>query len=1160
MTLSRTAEATVPSLTTSTRSASHAGLAGGGQMGALIRSIDWSAHPLGPPDSWPQSLRTALSICLGSRFPMALWWGPQLWQFYNDGYIPVLGGKHPRSLGQRGDECWAEIWDVVGPMYRHVVTTGEATFSSDLLLVMERNRYVEETYFTFSYSPIRDEMGDVGGNLITCSETTDRVLGERRLSTLRDLAARVAEGKTAEEACAIAARTLSANPWDMPFALIYLLDPDGRRLRLAGTAGVPESSDVAPSVVDLDVPSGERGWPLERVIGESRPLQIGALASRFGVVPPGPWPQPPVAAVAVPLAAPGQERPAGVLIAGVNPRRELDDSYRGFFDLVAGQIATSVANARAYEEQRQRAEALAEVDRAKTIFFNNVSHEIRTPLALLLGPLEDALADAGSPLPPPQQERVVIAQRNALRLLKLVNTLLDFSRIEAGRMQAAYEPTDVASLTADLASVFRSAIERAGLHLEVDCPPLDAAVYVDRGMWEKIVLNLLSNAFKFTLEGGIAVRMRRAGDRAELTVADTGSGIPEADLPKVFERFHRARTRARSHEGSGIGLALVQELVKLHGGTVGVESEEGRGTTFTVSIPLGHAHLPAEHVSSFRATAPTSLGAAAAPFVEEAQRWLTGEAPEPVREEEEAVVYQTSRGARILLVDDNADMRDYARRLLAGRWTVVAVNDGTAALQAALADPPDLVLTDVMMPGLDGFELLRALRADPRTRTLPVILLSARAGEESRLEGLEAGADDYLVKPFSSRELIARVGAHLAASRVRQEAAREGEELLARERAVRREAELASRAKDQFLAMLSHELRNPMGAISTAAHALQEIGTEDERRLGAIIARQSRHLTSLLDDLLDVARVTAGKIELRRHPVDLADILDRCLRTLEAGGRTGLHNLEVRTEPAWVDGDPSRLEQAITNLLGNAIKYTPAGGDIRVELRRQDGRAVLDIQDNGMGIHPEVLPRIFDLFVQGERTLDRQEGGLGLGLTLVRQIVGMHGGLVEAWSEGGGMGSDFRVILPLDEGSWEPAAEAREERARPAPRRVLIIEDNDDAREALRTLLELDGHQVEALGDGRGGLELARDFMPDLVLLDIGLPGLDGYEVAQALAGHPARSRMRVVAVTGYGQEGDRARAREAGFDAHLVKPVEVDRLRELLASPTGPVPWSSGT
>ncbi|HSG39891.1 MAG TPA: ATP-binding protein, partial [Thermoanaerobaculia bacterium] len=365
--------------------------------------------------------------------------------------------------------------------------------------------------------------------------------------------------------------------------------------------------------------------------------------------------------------------------------------------------------------------------------------------------------------------------------------------------------------------------------------------------------------------------------------------------------------------------------------------------------------------------------------------------------------------------------------------------------------------------------------------------------------------------------------------------------------------------KDQFLAMLSHELRNPLGAITSASYSLRKIGTADEKKLGAIIARQSRHLTRLLDDLLDVARVTAGKIELRRRPVDLADVLERCLRTLEAGGRLGGHRLETRTGSAWVEGDPARLEQVITNLVGNALKYTPEGGTIRVELRPDGGQALFSVTDNGIGIPPEVLPRIFDLFVQGDRALDRHEGGLGLGLTLVRQLVEMHGGRVEASSDGTGRGSEFRMFLPLYEG---PAPSVEEQRARAiaAPRRILLIEDNEDAREALRTLLELDGHHVEAAEDGRGGLELARWFEPDLVLLDIGLPGLDGYEVAEALAGHPARSRMRVVAITGYGQESDRDRSQQAGFDAHLVKPVEVDRLRELLASPTGPVPSSSGT
>ncbi|HEX5715444.1 MAG TPA: ATP-binding protein, partial [Thermoanaerobaculia bacterium] len=721
------------------KAGSHAWLKG--ETGALIRSIDWPRHPMGPIEGWPQSLRTALSICLGSDFPMALWWGPEVWQLYNDGYVHVLGGKHPEAMGQQGNVCWAEIWDVVGPIYERVMTSGESSFFSDLLLVMERNRYVEETYFTFSYSPVLDEQGGVGGNLIVCTETTERVVGERRLRTLRDLGARAAEGKNAAEACAIAAEILAANLWDIPFACIYLLDGEGR-FELAGSSGVAAGCPVALEIVE---PGGE-GWPFDEVVRTSQICGVDDLASRFSEVPASPWEDPTRSALMLPLATPGQDRPTGVLVAGVSPRRALDESYRSFYQLAAGQIAAAIADARAYEEERRRAEALAELDRAKTTFFSNVSHEFRTPLTLLLGPLEDALDDLddGASLVPVHRERVETAHRNALRLLKLVNTLLDFARIEAGRVQAVYEPTDLPAYTAELASVFRSAVERAGLRFAVDCPPLEISAYVDREMWEKIVLNLLSNALKFTLEGEIAVRLRTAdgGKRLELSVSDTGVGIHADELPRVFERFRRVRVaRARSQEGTGIGLALVQELVRLHGGEVRAESEPGRGTAFTVSIPAGSDHLPADRIGSARTVTSTAVGAA--PYVEEALRWL----PSAAEQGEEPAISLASAD-RILLVDDNADMREYVRRLL-GPWTVETAADGTSALESALAAPPDLVLADVMMPGLDGFELLRALRSHPRTATVPVILLSARAGEEARVEGLQAGADDYLVKPFS---------------------------------------------------------------------------------------------------------------------------------------------------------------------------------------------------------------------------------------------------------------------------------------------------------------------------------------------------------------------------------------------------------------------------
>ncbi|WP_052672318.1 ATP-binding protein [Aliterella atlantica] len=418
-------------------------------------------------------------------------------------------------------------------------------------------------------------------------------------------------------------------------------------------------------------------------------------------------------------------------------------------------------------------EALAELDRAKTVFFNNISHEFRTPLSLMLGPLEDILSNSSS-LNVSERGQLEMVHRNSLRLLKLVNTLLDFARIEAGRMQAVYKQVDLASFTAELASVFRSAIERAGLSFQVDCPPLDKPIFIDSEMWEKIVLNLLSNALKFTFTGEIAVKLQAVGDGVELTVRDTGTGIPAPELPHIFERFHRIQgARSRTHEGSGIGLALVQELVKLHGGTVRVSSVVGEGTTFTVVIPTGSAHLRSQPM-----LAPDNLQppvTKAADYVGEAWRWQPANGWDNVVGTEETYKYHLgvhSSSARILLVDDNADMRGYVKRLLSPAYEVEAVADGEAALIAVRERMPDLVLTDVMMPKLNGFELLQALRNDPDTKELPIILLSARAGEESRIEGLEAGADDYLIKPFSARELLARVRANLEMSHVRQEASK----------------------------------------------------------------------------------------------------------------------------------------------------------------------------------------------------------------------------------------------------------------------------------------------------------------------------------------------------------------------------------------------------
>jgi PAS domain S-box-containing protein len=757
----------------------------GGEMGERIRSFDWSKTPLGPVESWSPALRMMTQFLLANRFPQLLWWGPRFCCIYNDAYIPVLGDKHPWALGRPNEEVWREIWDVLKPLIETPFHGGPATWMEDIPLEINRKGFVEETHFTIAYSPVPDETvpGGIGGVLATVNEITAEVVGDRRVVTLRDLGVRSAEPKTAHEALRLASEILSRHPTDLPFVLFYLLDDARHTAHLVSATGadVNANDSCILQTVELGSQASFHAWPFAAALETGQIQFVSGLEDKFQRVPQGPWSDPPTAAAVVPLRSNIAHQLAGFMVAGVSARLKFDDGYRNFLELLSTQVSTMVASARAYEEERERTAALAEIDRAKTEFFSNVSHEFRTPLTLMLGPLEDAIAQSAQ-FSHINRERLELAHRNSLRLLKLVNALLDFSRIEAGRLQASYEPTDLAQFTAELAGVFRSAVERAGMRLIIDCPPLPENVYVDREMWEKIVFNLLSNAFKFTFDGEIAVSLRATDSGAELTVRDTGTGIPAEEIPKLFERFHRVRgAHGRSFEGSGIGLALVQELAKHHGGNVRAESRVNEGTAFTVTIPFGKDHLPAGRIGGARTAASTAIGGDA--YVQEALRWLSDSHADDAADEEipaaslpssteplAPIAPQPEQRPRILLADDNADMREYVQRLLRDRYDVVAVADGQAALETAHQHPPDLILSDVMMPKLDGFALLQALRSDPALKLTPVILLSARAGEESRIDGLDAGADDYLIKPFSARELLARIKSRLEVTRVRREA------------------------------------------------------------------------------------------------------------------------------------------------------------------------------------------------------------------------------------------------------------------------------------------------------------------------------------------------------------------------------------------------------
>ncbi len=1380
-------------------------LAGGGEMGVLMRGVDWSKTSMGPVEHWPQSLRSVVGMLLPSRAQIILFWGPDFTVLYNDSYRPVFGAKHPAALGRPGREAWSEIWDgMLHDLLAGVMRTGEAFWATDLLFLLERHGFVEETYFDVSYDPVRVESGEVGGVYCIVSETTERVVAARRMALLKDLAAPPALATTTRDACLMAMNTLSNHPDDIVFALAYL---DG--------------------VLACGTPDAER----RRANAAAAQVRDLAISSNLS-------------------------GPAGRLVVGLNPRRPFDDAYQAFLDLVAHQLGTAIASAHAFEQEKKRAEALAELDRAKTMFFSNISHEFRTPLTLITGPVEDMLAE--SMARPADHERLTLVHRNSLRLLRLVNTLLDFSRLEAGGIRASFEPTDLAALTADLTSTFRSAIERAGMELRVGCEPLREPVYVDRDMWERIVLNLLSNAFKYTMEGSIVVSVRQDGDMAIVAVADTGVGIPAAELPHVFERFHRiAGTPGRTHEGTGIGLAFVKELVGLHGGEVRVDSVAGRGTTFSISLPLGTRHLPLKRISDARHHTSSSLGAS--PYVEEALRWLpdrmaeldSGDltsalvlSPAPGRPHAPGNI----TGARILVADDNADMRDYVARLLGTQYDVELVRDGAAALAAARRRRPDLIVADVMMPVLDGVGLLRALRADAALCTVPVLLLSARAGEEARVEGWEAGADYYLAKPFSARELVARVGTHLEMARVRHDAAqalRQSEErcraftrathdvvfcmnadwselrylqgrlfvadtlepsrnwlqtyipaddhahvqawidqavqhrsvfelehrvlrvdgtegwissraipiadaagtiiewfgaatdvtqrkldeqrlradldamtrlqrlgwlivghdelepvlgeivdaamaiagadfgniqlidpasgrlriaaqrgfdkwwleywdevgaglgccsvaldrgervivedvtaspmfagpaldiqlranvravqstpligrsgrplgmfsthyrtrhrpddrslrlldLLARQaadiieralgdaalRASEEKLREADRRKDEFLATLAHELRNPLAPIRTGLELIRLGGSTPASvdRVRGIMERQIGHMVRLIDDLLDISRITSGKIQLQRQPVPLTELVAGAVEATRAfiTSRQIALAVHLPQELCVLDVDRTRFVQVLSNLLHNAAKFTAPEGRIDLTATMHDdesraGRELrLTVADSGMGISEQLLPRVFDLFTQGSCGPGYTEAGLGIGLALVRRLVEMHGGHVTATSEGRDRGTQITIRLPACHAA--PAGLPHDSSREPAQIacRVLVVDDNEDAAATLSMLVANLGGESRTAIDGPGALRCLTEFEPAVVLLDIGMPGMDGYETCRRMRQTPCGARATIIALTGWGQEDDKQRALAAGFDRHLTKPADPVVVAELLTS-----------
>lgn len=830
-------------------------VAGGGEMGERIRAMDWSQTPLGPIVEWPQSLRTAISICLNSRFPILAWWGPELRMLYNDGYRDLIAGKHPTALGQPGCECWAEIWDTISPMLDQVMTEGVGTWSDDLQLFLHRNGYPEECYFTFSYSPIRDETGRVVGVFTPVQETTAYVIGARRLRTPISPSARAREPQTVREAAVAVMDNLAANPWDVPFALLYLVDDVEHEAALAATAGIAPGAVAAPLRVPLHGPTAAP-WPLADALATRAPVEMLDLDTEALALPRGAWDAPPTGAVVLPLSPRG-EAFNGILVCAVSPHTRLDTDYRDFLHRIAAQVGSALSAAAAREEEQRLLRSL-ELQRSHLA---DLFEQAPVILAVLRGPQH--IFEAANP-----------------RYLQLV-----------GR--------------------------------------------------DGIIGKPVAQALPEVVDQGFV-----------------------AILDQVF-------TQGEAYHGSEVSV------------------------------------------------------------------WLRPSPDAPLEENFVTFIYEP-------LVEE----------------------DGS--------------ISGILVAGMDVSESVR----------------------------------------------------------VRGELLRKTEALAA-----------ADRAKDEFLAMLGHELRNPLGAISNAVYLLRARFPDlpgIEKPVDTL-TRQTEHLNRLVDDLLDVSRITQGKITLQRRPLALTPLVSAAMSSLRPhGDHKGLKwVLESQGDP-WVFADPLRLEQIVSNLLTNALKYTEAG-EIRVSVSLEDDEAVVRVRDTGIGIAPDMLPRVFDLFAQADAALDRTRGGLGIGLTLVRRLTEMHGGRAAAASEGIGRGSTFSIALA----ATEPAPDTRANQNAPSPveadRRVLVVDDNADAAEILADVMAAWGVTADVAYDGPGGIQKAAEFRPDTVLLDIGLPGLDGYEVARLLRDTPHGQTAHLIALTGYGQPGDRQRAEAAGFDHHLTKPVNLDALKSLL-------------
>ncbi|KST63908.1 PAS domain S-box protein [Mastigocoleus testarum] len=1085
---------------------------GDSEMAVLMRSFDWSQTSLGAVENWSQSLKTILSILLTSGHPMFLFWGEELIQFYNDAYRPSLGAnKHPQALGHRGREFWDEIWHIIEPQIDAVMKWGKSTWNEDHLVPIIRNGYLEEVYWTYSYSPVRDDNGEINGILVVCSETTERVIGERQLQTLRELATENIGIKTVEEACQISLRTLANNPHDIPFALLYLLDDKQATAKLAGTCGINAETSASPLEIEINSDSKICNlWQLPAVMATNEGQFIGELKSKFGNLPGDAWANSPESAFVLPLIPSGQADIKGFLIVGISSKRPFNDDYKGFFDLVGGQIATAISSSNAWETERRleqiRETARMEVEAAETRMLGILS-SIRDGFVIFDYDWRYLYIND-------RQLEIIGMRREDVLGKSLWEVFPDLVDTELEQ------------------KLYQVMLERKSTQFDFYYPA-----------WNR----WFENQIHPTPEG-IAVICADITERKQVTEALREqearlqfmlecSQIGEWDLDLTTQPY--TANRSLKHDQIFGYESLLPE--------------------WSYEIFLEHVH-PDDRESvdkSFKQTLSSYVDWDFECRIIRADGkitwiWARGS------------VYRDSNGNPIRLIGSVTDINKRKQSEAKLQQLAALIDNsidfiGLATLesQAVFVNPAGCRLI-----GLENLEAVTKTeiidyflpedKAYVQEVIYPTVMREGYWKGEFRFRHFQTGEAipvDYtlfLIKDPHTDEprAIATISHDI---RERMAMQQERVRILELERAAREEAEQANRLKDEFLAILSHEMRTPLNPILGWAKILQKgkIDHKKTQKALEIIERNAKLQAQLIDDLLDISRILQRKLNLDKVSVNLGDVIQGALETVRLAAQAkSIHIHIIKPSSAvMVNGDGGRLQQVIWNLLSNAVKFTPVNGQIWVELTQTGNYAQIQVKDTGKGIKKEFLPYIFEHFRQEDSSTTRKFGGLGLGLAIVHQIVKLHEGSVTAQSLGEEQGATFTVRIPYMAAKNETTnlQQVSQPRSGLNGINVLVVDDEPDSCDLIAFLLQQEGATVTTATSASQALENITKSTPDLLISDIEMSDMNGYEFIGKIRSSEKGKLIPSVAVTAYAGEESQEKAIGAGFQRHISKPIDAN-------------------